>query len=124
MAEAPVYIGAVLLADQARIVFPTPRMIGRGRENTPLSVAAVQACPAVNTYASRSAEILSPFSMRLRCIKHKNSYAVRVVPDGTRLSDRLVNKFVNVMSRKQWRHEERPVIQVSIPWLFVCDEPC
>jgi hypothetical protein len=121
----PVNIGAVLLSTKARAAFPTPRMVRQERD-APLSTAAVQACPAVNTFETRCAEILSPFNLRLRCTPDpkKGEYAFHVVPDGTRLSDRQINRYVNIMPRSQWRDKTRPVIQISIPWFFVCDEIC
>lgn len=123
MSTPPVRVGAVLLAEKAKVVFPTPRMVGASR-SAPLSQRAVQACPAVNTLESRLAEILSPFSIRLRCVRMADNFSVHVVPSETRLDAELIPHFVSVMPRDFWRNENYPVVQISIPWCFVCDEAC
>jgi hypothetical protein len=119
-----VEVGHVLVAAKSQAAFPEPRLVGSQRFEA-LSHRAVQACPAVNQYESRLVEICSPFSLQLRCIPTATGkFSIHVVPEGTRLDDELVPSFVSVMPREFWRQDTYPVVQIAIPYCFVCDEPC
>ena len=71
-----------------------------------------------------SFEVLSPFDLGLRCFYSAGIASVHVLPELTRLDDGLVEAFVAPMPPKFWRHPDRPVLQISIPFCFVCDETC
>ena len=46
------------------------------------------------------------------------------MPSLTRLDEELIPNFVIPMQKKFWRTENRPVVQIAIPYYFVCDEVC
>jgi hypothetical protein len=119
-----VNVGYVLVAEKSQAAFPEPRLVGPHRFEA-ISHRAVQACPAVNQYEARLVEICSPFSLRLRCIPSATGkFSIHLVPDGTRLDDELIPTFVSVMPREFWRNNSFPVIQIAIPYCFICDEVC
>lgn len=117
-------VGYALIVDKSHAAFPAPRIVG-GSRSAPRSRRAVQSCPAVNVFEARLAEILSPFSIRLRLIKRSaESFDLHLVPDGTRLDADLVRSFVSIMPQDFWRREACPVVQIAIPYCFVCDQVC
>lgn len=119
-----VEVGLVLVAEKSQAAFPEPFLLRQNRMPA-ISNRAVQACPAVNIYESRLVEVPSPFSLRLRCVpKGHRNFGIHLVPDGTRLDDDLVHSFVSVMPREFWRNEDLPVLQIAIPYCFVCEEVC
>lgn len=104
--------------------FPTPRMLIKAR-SLPLSYGAVQACPAVNTFESRTIEVLAPFSLRLRCVASSaGRFDFHLVDKGTRVDEDIVGQHVTFVKRQHWRSPGTPVIQIALPHFFVCDETC
>lgn len=119
-----VAIGYVPVDLTSAIAFPAPRILVKSR-SIPLSFGAVQACPAVNTFESRTIEILAPFSLRLRCVAEAGGrYNFHLVEEGTRLDESLIRKHLTFVSRSNWRVPNAPVVQVALPHFFVCDETC
>ncbi len=119
----PHQIGFVALDNRSSIAFPPPRLL-RSTRDVPISRRAVQACPAVNTFERRTIEILAPFSIQIRCIEDgKGGYNFHLIEDGTRLDYDLVPHFVSFMPREIWRNDHSPVVQISLPHLFISDLP-
>ncbi len=118
-----VLVGYVCLAQKSKLAFEKPRLVSRSRSK-PISDRAVQACPAVNAFESRLFEILSPFDMGLRCSFSRGTASIHIIPDLTRLDDELLESFIVPMPPRFWRSPNRPVLQISIPHFFVCDEVC
>lgn len=119
----PITVGFVKLPKKAKLAFTAPRRVVKGREDA-LSNRAVQACPAVNQLEYRLFEILAPFDLGLRCTSLNSDASIHVVPSLTRLDDELISTFVTPMPPKFWRKPNRPVVQIAIPFYFVCDEVC
>lgn len=120
---SPINIGFIKLPKKARLAFTAPQRVLRNRMDA-LSDRAVQSCPAVNQFEYRLFEILSPFDIGLRCTALDDSASIHVVPSFTRLDEELIPHFITPMPPKFWRHPNRPVVQISIPFYFVCDEVC
>ena len=119
-----VTIGYVPVALRSSLAFPVPRLL-LGTRGGPIGPRAVQACPAVNTFESRTVEILAPFSLRLRCIaRDAGNFDFHLVEDGTRLDEELLQHHVTFMPRQFWRTSGSPVVQIGLPHFFVCDETC
>lgn len=116
-------IGWHIEESNAKFVFfePTPLFKQRSK---PLSNRAVQACPAVNELERDYFVIKNPFDLRLRCIKKETSFDLHVVEEGTRIDDDLLPNFVFLMPPDQWRDRNKPVIQIKVPYFFLCDQPC
>ncbi|GAA6190910.1 hypothetical protein [Phaeobacter sp. NW0010-22] len=108
---------------QAKFVFAEPTPLFRQRHK-PLSGRAVQACPAINELERDYFAIKNPFDIRLRCLKNGDGYDLHVVDEGTRIDYDLVSRFVYLMEPKLWRSPSSPVIQIRVPYFFLCDEPC
>tara|TARA_B100000963_G_scaffold351997_1_gene364500 strand:- start:958 stop:1698 length:741 start_codon:yes stop_codon:yes gene_type:complete len=106
-----------------KFVFHKPEPLFRERLK-PLSNRAVQACPAVNELERDLFVIKNAFDIRLRCKKRDNIYDLHIVEEGTRIDDDLIPRFVFLMAPKFWRAEDKPVIQIKIPYFFLADEPC
>ena len=116
-------IGWYIEEAQGKFVFPKPMPLFKSR-NSALSNRAVQSCPAVNELERDYIVLKNPFNIRLRCLKRGDSYDLHVVEQGTRIDDDLISHFVFLMEPKIWRNINFPVIQIKIPYFFICDEPC
>ena len=119
-----VEVGWFVDTEKASLIHDDPRPV-RADANKPLSSKSVQACPAVNDFESRYFEISCPIDIDLK---------FKFGPDGKPLlynaagaegvvSTGALRNFVKLMPRKEWRHPERPVIQMPAPYRFIADEP-
>jgi hypothetical protein len=119
-----VKVGWCVDAPLGDVVFTAPRPVNRQRDKA-LSRRAVQACPAVSEYERRLFELTFPFDLRLRLVKAgEDAWELFSVSEGTRLDDDLLSRFVLLMRPDLWRDSNVPVIQISIPYFFICDSLC
>lgn len=122
--KSAVAVGYVPAELASAVAFPPPRILLSARSE-PLSRRAVQACPAVNTFESRTIEILAPFSLRLRCLSGaKGTFDFHIVDNGTVPDAKVIERHVGFMSREFWRTPDAPIVQINLPHFFVCDETC
>lgn len=117
-------IGFVPVNVRSSAAFPEPVVLKTQRER-PLGRRAVQACPAVNEFERRTIEVKAPFSIGLRCERNrKGGFDFHLLEEYTRLDHDLIETFVSFMPREIWRSNDAPVVQISLPHVFVCDEEC
>jgi len=116
-------IGWFIEENKGKFVFFEPQPLFKSRERA-ISQRAVQACPAVNELERDYYVIKCPFDIRLRCSKRENEYELHIVEDGTRIDDDLISEYVFLMQPNLWRSKSKPVIQIKVPYFFLCDEPC
>ena len=121
--EKIVEVGWCVDSPLSNVVFSEPKTVQELRK-APLSRRAVQACPAVNEFERRLIILNSGFDIRLRIEKNKENCELFVIPEGTRIDDDLVQKFVSLNSPEIWRDNKKPVIQILLPYFFVCDQLC
>lgn len=116
-------IGWFLEEDKGKFVFYEPQPLFKDRSKA-LSQRAVQACPAINELERDYFVIKNPFDIRLRCSRRGDQYDLHIVEDGTRIDEDLISQYVFLMQPDLWRTRSRPVIQIKVPYFFLCDEPC
>ena len=119
----PVIIGWCLDQQIAGAVFEDPAPLISSRKPA-LSNRSVQACPAVNELEKDLFVIQVPFNLRLRCTMEGGRTDLHVVQKGTRLDRDLITEFVTLNEPDIWRSKNRPVLQIKVPYIFVCDTPC
>lgn len=123
MNNEPIKIGWYLDTEFAHVVFSQPKPVKAGRSK-PISRRAVQACPAVNNIEKNLFEILAPFSIELSIERHGNKFELYFDDVTTRIDEDLFRKHVFFMPQDQWRHPDRPMLQIMVPYVFVTDDDC
>lgn len=117
-------IGWILDAEKATFIWPEPQ---RSKRNDPPPVHAksVQHCPAVLEHESRMFEIGSPIDVRIGFRRDDKGAPVMYNADGdaSTIRSRHLNEMIALVPQKEWRHPERPMIQIATPYIFVADEP-
>lgn len=103
--------------------FPSPKPI-RGRRKPALSARAVQACPAVNELEKRLFVVVCPFDIKLGVEKSGDEFHLYIDEKRTRIDDDILGRFLTFMPQNLWRETEKPVFQLLLPYVFVCDEQC
>lgn len=117
-------VGWLLDTDQARFVWPEPRRINRG-DPPPAHAKAVGYCPAVVDHEGRMFDIPCPIDLKLGFRRDAQGKAALVNLDGDQSSIRTktLNAMVSLVGQKEWRHPERPILQLITPYIFLSDEP-
>jgi hypothetical protein len=117
-------IGWILDTDKARFIWPEPRRIRRG-DPPPRHAKSVNYCPSVLDHEARMFEVPCPIDVRLRFRRNEKDVPVLVNVDGDRSSIRSksLNAMLTIVGQREWRHPDRPVIQIITPYVFVADEP-
>jgi hypothetical protein len=82
-------------------------------------------CPAIADHESRLFEVTCPIDIKLRFFRDAQGNPSMAGIDGDQSSIRPQQfaKMVMAVHPSEWRHPERPIIQVMTPLLFVADEP-
>ena len=70
----------------------------------------------MNEFERRLIILNSGFDIRLRIEKNKENCELFVIPEGTRIDDDLVQKFVSLNSPEILRDNKKPVIQILLPY--------
>lgn len=117
-------VGWALQQDKASIIWDAPRPYLR-KMPAPKSAKSVQLCPAAIDFDARHFVVDCPVDLHLRFKVDENKRPVIVNVPGAQSTIRSnhLGNMVHVVSQSEWRHPNRPIIQVSTPYIFVTDDP-
>ncbi|WP_156437722.1 MULTISPECIES: hypothetical protein [unclassified Sphingomonas] len=115
-------VGWVLDTSKAQFLWDDPRRAaetGGSRQHA----KSVGNCPAVNDFNSRLWEVATPFDLRLGFARDAGGRPTLIDLDGDQsaVRARLLQQFVAMVAEKEWRHPERPIIQITTPYIFFSD---
>lgn len=118
-----VEVGWLLQTNHASFIWEAPRPFRR-REAPPDHSKSVAFCPAVIDHENRLIEVVCPFDLQLRLkIKETGEAAlIDVAGDQSSMAAHSLIRLITVSPRKEWRHPNRPVLQIKTPYTFVTDE--
>ena len=123
-ASRVVDVGWILDTDKARFIWAEPRRIHRG-DPPARHAKSVNYCPGVLDHEARLFEITCPIDLRLRFARNDKGVPVLINADGDKsaIRNKHLNAMLAIVSEKEWRHPERPVVQIITPYIFLSDEP-
>lgn len=109
---------------EASFIWAAPRPYPRPEART-THAKGVSRCPAVNDHEARLIEVTCPIDLHLRMGKDHKGEHLLIATDGDQSSIRpqYLNKLLMLTPRSEWRHPERPMLQVMTPYVFVADAP-
>ena len=84
--------------------------------------AGVSHCPGTLDFNSRTFTILSPYSFRLTARNVSNKLNFFPVYPDTEASEEVIRKEISFQPRRLWRDERYPILQLSLPYVFVSNE--
>ncbi|SFL55824.1 hypothetical protein SAMN04488004_1283 [Loktanella salsilacus] len=119
----PLKVGWIVDAPFGDFAFSEPSSLFRTRDKA-ASERAVQACPAVNDLEQRLFVVAAPFSFSLSVTKVGEDFDLYVESENTRADADLLTRYLSFMPQNLWRSPDRPVLQVLLPYVFICDEMC
>ncbi|WP_322892971.1 MULTISPECIES: hypothetical protein [unclassified Yoonia] len=123
--SGPINVGWLLQDDKAAVLYDPPeRLMGRRGASSAHAKSAAR-CPAVVQMESRYFVVKCPFDLHIGFKRDENGKAVLVNLAGA-LSPVRANKLVQVLTlvnEAEWRFADRPTVQLTLPYLFIADEP-
>ncbi|KAB7610460.1 hypothetical protein F9L33_14270 [Amylibacter sp. SFDW26] len=122
--SGPAQVGWMLTEAKSGVVYYTPERV-RSVELNKKHAKSASRCPAIINMESRYFAIRVPFDMHLRFVRGKDGKpALRnMMGEASPVRGSVLSKKLHVTSEVEWRHKDRPTIQVSLPYIFIADEP-
>lgn len=111
-------------AREATFIWDAPRKLTRAEGNTG-HAKGIFNCPAIADHESRLVEVTCPIDIKLRFFRDGQGNPSMAAIDGEQSTIRphQFSQMVMAVHPSEWRHPQRPVIQVMTPLLFVSDAP-
>ena len=122
--SGPVRVGWLYTDDKGSVVFDPPERV-RSVEMNKTHAKSASRCPAVINLESRYFVIRCPFDLHLGFTRDDNGKpALRnLLGEASPVRGKKLNQHLHVTAEKEWRFPNRPTIQLSLPYLFIADEP-
>lgn len=120
----PVTVGWLLTDPSAGVVFAPPTRV-RSTEMNRAHAKSASRCPAVINLESRYFQVNCPFDMELGFVRDKDGKPGlrNLLGDASPVRPKKLGEILHVTSEREWRYPDRPTIQLSLPYIFVADEP-
>lgn len=119
-----VEVGWLLDTDKAHFIWAEPQRVRRN-DPAPTHAKSANYCPSILDHEARMFELSCPIDVRLRFRRDDKGQPVLVNADGDKAAVRSknLNRMLALLGEKEWRHPDRPVVQIITPYVFVSDEP-
>lgn len=118
-------VGWLLDTEKAGFIWAAPRKLTTDPPSG-THAKSVRYCPAVIDHDARLFEVVAPIDLRLRFVvdeKTKLPSLVNAAGDQATIRNKHLSQMITLVAPKEWRHPQRPIIQMITPYLFVADEP-
>jgi hypothetical protein len=123
--SGPLTVGWFLTKDKGAVLYDPPERI-MFRQTNKTHAKSASRCPAVIQLESRYFMVKSPFDIHIGFRRDENGKAVLVNRMGTASPVRgnKLSDLLTLVSEAEWRYPDRPTVQLSLPYTFICDELC
>lgn len=123
-AGRPVEVGWFLDTDKSTFIWDEPRRLKRD-DPAPNHAKAVSYCPAVLDHEARLFEIPCPIDARLGFRRNDKGEPQIVNLDGDQstIRGKHLSTMMALVGQREWRHPQRPILQIITPYAFIADEP-
>ncbi|HQS10899.1 MAG TPA: hypothetical protein PLK13_18915 [Xanthobacteraceae bacterium] len=118
-------VGWLFDQEKGTFIWDAPRKVVR-EEPAARHPKSVRYCPAVIDHDARLFEVVSPIDMHLRFLVDEKTRVPSLVNgagDQSNIRAKHLGQMISLVSAKEWRHPERPILQLITPYVFVADEP-
>lgn len=120
----PVKVGWLTVEAKSSVIyFPPERIRSADTDRTHAKSAA--RCPAIIGMESRYFMIRCPFDLRLRFSRTEDGApsVVNALGAASPVRRAKLAELVMMTSESEWRYPDRPTIQITLPYLFIADDP-
>ena len=122
--SGPVKVGWFLSDQKGGIIYDPPERV-RSVDVDRTHAKSASRCPAVINLESRYFAVKCPFDIHIGFTRDKDGKpALRNLagPKSTIRASKLGEKL-HLTNEVEWRHKDIPTIQLSLPYVFIADEP-
>ena len=122
--SGPVRVGWFLNEERGGVIYDAPERV-RSTEPSRRHAKSASRCPAILGLESRYFEVRCPFDLHLAFVRNNDGKpALRnVFGQRSPVRPKKLAALLHVTDESEWRYPERPTIQMSLPYVFVADEP-
>ncbi len=122
--SGPVTVGWFLAETKGGLLYDPPERLMIRQTNRTHAKSAAR-CPAVIQMESRYFVVKCPFDLHVGFGRDKEGRAHLVNRAGAASAVRSnkLNQVLTLVSEAEWRFPDRPTIQLSLPYVFIADEP-
>ncbi|MCP5072473.1 MAG: hypothetical protein GY947_04155 [Rhodobacteraceae bacterium] len=122
--SGPVQVGWLLTEPRSGVIYPPPERIRSADVNRTHAKSASR-CPAIINMESRYFMVRVPFDLHLRFVRDaKGKPGLRnMLGDASPVRNNVLTRVMHMTTESEWRYPDRPTVQVSLPYLFITDEP-
>ena len=119
----PIEVGWVLSPAQTGVIWDAPRSYLRKMPRA-ASPKSVQMCPAAIDFDARNFVVDCPVDLHLRMKMddEKGPQIINVPGIQSNVRPKHLGQMVALVNRTEWRHPDRPIVQVVTPYLFLTDD--
>ena len=120
-----VTVGWTVRAAKASAMWSAPQPFSR-QDSKSASAKSIQRCPAAIDFDRRHFIIPCPVDLTLKFARQSSGQLTLVDADGDASAVRPtgLREMVVLHPQNEWRHPERPIVQMVAPYIFVADDPC
>jgi hypothetical protein len=115
-------VGWLLNTEKTSIIWDSPRPVRiQSQSNDPRSVAQ---CPSVLDFDRRHFSVNCPIDLHLRVDLTAGGVDVtNLLADKSPIRASALQQWIVFQPRHEWRHPQRPVLQMLTSYVFVSDDP-
>ncbi len=120
----PVSVGWMLDQKEATIIFDPPTRV-RSVDVNKTHAKSASRCPAIVTMESRYFEIKCPYDIQVQFVRDEkgNPGLKNLLGERSPVRPKKLREVIFLVGESEWRHKDRPTIQVDLPYIFISDEP-
>lgn len=122
--SGPVTVGWFLNDPKGGVIYYPPERF-RGAEKNKLHAKSASRCPAVINLESRYFVIRCPYDLNLEFIRDKEGKPGlrNLNGDASAIRAKKLGEKLHITPEREWRYPDIPTIQLSLPYIFISDEP-
>ena len=122
--SGPVKVGWLLNEERGGVIYDAPAKVRSAEVNQRHAKSAAR-CPAILNLESRYVEVTCPFDLHLAFVRdeHGNPGLRNLLGKRSSVRAKKLASVLNVTNEDEWRYPDRPTIQLSLPYVFVSDDP-
>ncbi len=122
--SGPVRVGWFLTEERGGVIYEAPVRVHSVDTRKKHAKSAAR-CPAILNLESRLFEVKCPFDLRLGFARDKEGKPVlrNLLGANSPVRAKKLATVLHVTDEREWRYPDRPTIQLSLPYVFIADEP-
>lgn len=122
--SGPITVGWFRSSDKNAVLYDPPQRL-QSREMAKTHAKSASRCPAVIQMESRYFSVPCPFDLHLGFTRDDKGKPVFINRAGTASPIRAskLNEVMVMVNEAEWRYPDRPTIQMTLPYVFIADEP-